>query len=205
MTIEPKRYEIDEVFNLIGTEHLMGEKVSRQQKSNIIVDGFDVYAKSLRYMTFYKKGVECVCCGKKGTHFKLCGDEKTNRRHFNLYADDGTLMTKDHIVPKSKGGMDNIFNMQTMCVDCNKAKGSDCDEVKVECIVGYKEKTEKEIIFRSLEKAAYHIAQNYNHFNCKKIKKEEAVKIGIHSLIRLMNAIEHGSPYHGFVWTREWR
>lgn len=32
------------------------------------------------------------------------------------------LMTKDHIIPKSKGGANDISNYQTMCKRCNEAK-----------------------------------------------------------------------------------
>ena len=28
-------------------------------------------------------------------------------------------MTKDHIVPKSKGGADHLDNLETMCDQCN--------------------------------------------------------------------------------------
>ena len=205
MTTEEKKYSIDEVFNMIGEEYLVKNTDSYKHRSDMIIDGFTVRPISLRYMTFYQKGTKCVCCGKEGTHFKLCGDETTNRRHFNLYADDGTLITKDHIIPKSKVGLDQVANMQTMCVDCNKAKGNSCDDVKVEYIVGRNEKHGKEISFRSLEKAAYHIAQNYGHFTSKNIKKEEAVKIGITSLMKLMIAIENGTPYQRFIWTKEMR
>lgn len=205
MTIEEKKYNIDEVFNMIGEEYLVKNTDNWKHKSDIVVDGFNVRPISLRYMTFYQKGTKCVCCGKEGTHFKLCGDEATNRRHFNLYADDGTLITKDHIIPKSKGGLDQVSNMQTMCFDCNKAKGNSCAEVQVEYIVGRNAAHGKEVSFRSLEKAAYHIAQNYGHCTSKKIKKEDAVKIGITSLMKLMIAIENGTPYQGFVWTKEMR
>ena len=34
------------------------------------------------------------------------------------------LITKDHIIPKSKGGKDKLDNYQTMCVRCNKRKGN---------------------------------------------------------------------------------
>ena len=203
MFVENKRYEVSEVFNLIGEEHLLGDDDRNQNKSDMIIDGFNVRPISLRYKTFYQKGTKCVNCGKNGTHFKLCGDETTNRRHFNLFAEDGTLMTKDHIIPASKGGLDRVSNMQTMCCDCNKKKGNTCD-IKVEYIVGKREDG-KEVTFRSLEKAAYHLAQNYGHCTGKKISKEESAKIGITTTIKLINAIEYGHAYHGYVWTKEMR
>ena len=33
-------------------------------------------------------------------------------------------MTKDHIVPRSKGGGNGLHNMQTMCIVCNQEKGN---------------------------------------------------------------------------------
>lgn len=49
-----------------------------------------------------------------------------SRAHFNLYAVQGrrlVLMTKDHIVPRSKGGTDDLTNLQTLCTNCNNRKG----------------------------------------------------------------------------------
>lgn len=36
--------------------------------------------------------------------------------------DNEVLMTKDHIIPKSKGGKNNLSNYQPMCCICNKQK-----------------------------------------------------------------------------------
>jgi 5-methylcytosine-specific restriction endonuclease McrA len=48
--------------------------------------------------------------------------------HINMYhvEPNGSLMlmTKDHIVPSSKGGSDHIDNLQTMCSKCNSKKGN---------------------------------------------------------------------------------
>lgn len=49
--------------------------------------------------------------------------------HLNLYHVNRVggliLMTKDHIMPRSRGGKDAIDNLQTMCRECNQSKGSD--------------------------------------------------------------------------------
>lgn len=119
-----KRYGINETFEIIGKENLSGNIANGSRTSNMVVDGYNVYARSLRYMTFYQKGTKCVCCGCKGSYFKLDGDPNSKRRHFNLYSDDGMLMTKDHIIPKSLGGVDEISNLQTMCKECNERKGN---------------------------------------------------------------------------------
>ena len=202
MFVEEKKYSVNEVFNMIGEEFLMQEGDSSKSSRDMIVDGFNVRPKSLRYMTFYQKGTKCVCCGKEGTHFKLCGDPNTNRRHFNLYADDGTLMTKDHIVPASKGGQDKISNMQTMCADCNSAKGNESD-VKNEYVVG--RKNDKEIVFSTIEKAVYALVYTYGKQVKKKTVREDAVRIAITTTIKFLNALENGTNYCGYTWTKEMR
>lgn len=115
---ESKRYEIAEVFGMIGEGDLLRRDSRLKKSKDIEVDGFMVHPISLRYMTFYQKGTTCVCCGKVGTHFRLCGEEATTRRHFNLFADDGTLITKDHILPKSKGGEDK----DSGCLQCGRTE-----------------------------------------------------------------------------------
>ena len=118
------RYSITDVFNILGEDALTVERIDRKSRDSIEVEGHKVYRQSLRYATFYQKGCTCATCGKVGTHFELDPGDNSSRRHFNLYAEDGTLMTKDHIVPKKHGGEDIISNMQTMCVYCNSAKGA---------------------------------------------------------------------------------
>jgi len=90
------------------------------------LDKYLVKMRSLRYDTFRIKGQDCVVCQCKGNVFLLEINGKPKFPHFNLYAKkDGRLMmmTKDHIIPKSKGGPDHIDNMQPMCLSCNNKKG----------------------------------------------------------------------------------
>ena len=41
-------------------------------------------------------------------------------------------MTKDHTMPKSKGGADHLDNLETMCDQCNHKKGSTIKEEPIE-------------------------------------------------------------------------
>lgn len=93
-------------------------------------DGWVVRMSSLRYQTF-RRSLRCAQCGMEATHFLLqmhpqMRTNPPNRAHFNLYSErpDGrmVLFTKDHIVPKSKGGPDKLHNFQTMCQPCNAKK-----------------------------------------------------------------------------------
>lgn len=198
MIIEPKEYSVDEVFRLIGEDLLSLSNDSGQTKSDILVDGFHVHPISLRYQTFYQKGIKCACCGTQGAYFKLCGDPDTDRRHFNLYAADGTLMTKDHIIPKCKGGKNNVQNMQTMCVVCNNNKGAYYPGIELEYIISTNIKTGAVSRFRSLEKAVKHILINY-----KRPSKNDVVNAAIKTSTQITDALSNGGEFCGFYWTKE--
>lgn len=69
-----------------------------------------------------KRSQDCACCGLKGTVVRL--EDNTQGPHFNLYSEEGTMMTGDHIIPKSAGGPLHLGNMQTLCFTCNHLKAS---------------------------------------------------------------------------------
>lgn len=203
-----KKYSIEEVFQMIGEEHLNRQSDYEKNKYDIQVDGFNVHPISLRYMTFYQKGTKCVCCGKDGAYFQLDADRNganaESRRHFNLYAEDGTLITKDHIIPKSKGGADKVSNMQTMCYPCNKEKGANCTGYEKEYIVALRPNG-KETCYRTIEKAAYHTALTECGLQAKKVSKVEAIKGAITCVLRIQAAIENKTTYANCMWKKEMR
>ena len=103
------------VFDLLDTK-----------EKRIAYGGYLVKTGSKRYEVF-RKSLVCANpnCGREISYAVLqCHhiDEGKGFGHFNFFSEDGVLMTKDHIIPLSKGGKDHISNLQTMCKFCNSAK-----------------------------------------------------------------------------------
>lgn len=61
-------------------------------------------------------------CNVIGTKFCI-GTDKAGNNHIDLYSEDMTMITIDHIMPKSKGGKNTIDNYQLLCKPCNELKG----------------------------------------------------------------------------------
>lgn len=121
-----KTYTLNEVLPFVS-------HVSDKMKDVQIYDNKNVRMNSLRLRLFAKKGTKCVTCGINGTYFALEQHEDTMIKnptswHFNLYGINSNgeeiLITKDHILAKSKGGLDRLENFQTMCYPCNQQKSN---------------------------------------------------------------------------------
>ncbi len=61
----------------------------------------------IRWQVFKRDNWKCVACGRS--------------------ADDGIILHVDHILPRSKGGRDEIDNYQTLCFTCNIGKSNKDD------------------------------------------------------------------------------
>lgn len=119
----------------LNVEELLDAITSCKDEYYTLPNGYKVRSRSLRYQTF-ANSIRCVECGLKGCFLALekgLSDNGGNEQeqegrgyHLNLYAlnelGQEVLMTKDHIYPRSKGGIDHISNLQTMCVNCNSRK-----------------------------------------------------------------------------------
>lgn len=94
-----------------------------------VVDGvtYNIRMDTSRYFVF-KNSIECAACGIKGTKIILEINQNDKSPHFNLYAEENgklVLMTKDHVLPRSKGGKNEMSNYKTLCAICNNLKGND--------------------------------------------------------------------------------
>lgn len=112
-------FSIEDVLPYISREerkreYKVGEKI------------YEVRMDSSRYFVF-RENLCCSACGLEGIKFCLELSPSDKNPHFNLYGlENGRLilMTKDHMQPKSYGGIDIHSNYQTMCAICNNLKGS---------------------------------------------------------------------------------
>jgi 5-methylcytosine-specific restriction endonuclease McrA len=125
-----KGYERKSIYSIEEIRGLTKDVLFEPDKKNakVELDGDIIKGNSQRYQTFFTNGVKCACCGIEGKYFAKEKNINATAYHLNLYAIDENgkevLMTKDHIIPRSKGGKNHISNYQTMCVRCNVTKGN---------------------------------------------------------------------------------
>lgn len=143
-----KKYERQGIYNL---EEILPRIGPSGHVHFLLVPGYGKIALSAhRYQLFQREqhNLSCVSCGFSGLYFALerhirsvplnqkRGERVRRHRiehikgsswHFNLYglneAGEERMLTKDHIMPKSKGGANAMWNYQLMCDVCNVKKG----------------------------------------------------------------------------------
>lgn len=99
----------------------------------LLADGLEyyngAYFHDARVRTLIDKGPKCASCKTVGNLYALqrgINDMVNRDYHINLWSRQGPhsfmLMTRDHIIPKARGGSDLLSNSQCMCAYCNFRK-----------------------------------------------------------------------------------
>lgn len=108
--------------------HYILPKVSDNTENIELIQNYPIRLFSKRLQVFKYKGTICKFCNLEAQYFVIEQHKKNNINfHINLYGVDLTgdevLFTKDHIIPKTKGGSEDLKNFQTLCLPCNQKKG----------------------------------------------------------------------------------
>ena len=109
------------------SKHTTAEVFEFFDYSSYAAKFFNADVRNARITNFRKHGITCVRCGLHGSFFAREKYPKDNNPHLNLYAIDAgkdVLMTKDHIKPRSLGGVECLHNIWPMCSRCNASKGN---------------------------------------------------------------------------------
>lgn len=116
------RFEVDEILKLVPSV----DSGNYGLKAAIETDFGTIYVSiaSKKLLTF-KHSIVCAECQAKGSYFLLLRNPHAKgRASLELFTDCNKLLTRDHIMPKSLGGGNEMSNSQTMCLTCNSKKGS---------------------------------------------------------------------------------
>lgn len=92
----------------------------------IVVEGYKVKVSNPRFRLI-RKNNSCVWCTEIATTAWLVADERAKpgdpATFTFLDKKEQLLFTKDHIMPRKRGGPNADWNYQTMCHQCNGDKG----------------------------------------------------------------------------------
>jgi len=122
-----KRVNIVQVYDVIPFVQIDKKSLNPTYRR---YSGYRVDMSSIRLRMFATKGTICLHCGLAGTYFWLEKNKNIQDPdagyHLNLYGLNSTkietMLTRDHIIPRSKGGKDILSNLQTLCYPCNAKK-----------------------------------------------------------------------------------
>jgi 5-methylcytosine-specific restriction endonuclease McrA len=100
-----KNIYVDEYDNIKKTGVINEEETHNILEKNI--DNKNVVRAGMRWQVFERDEFKCVACGKS--------------------AQNGAILHVDHILPRSKGGKEEMDNYQTLCHLCNIGKSNKSD------------------------------------------------------------------------------
>lgn len=118
-----------------------GYKVMAEPKGSRLVSGKSVSlasgVKLFQHSIETGQPMKCWSCGVEASCFIVNKghNDKVGPAVLDLFAEakDGPiLMTRDHIIPKSYGGVNEVFNLRIGCGPCNHTRGNELEADDIE-------------------------------------------------------------------------
>ena len=125
-----KRYKLLDFDKMEDTLRLL---VKAKPLGRILIHGYPIWTDTDRYENLLVHGMKCAKCGLEASFAAIEKNTSSkDKYHINVYGtrkEDGKhiMLTKDHIYPKSIGGLDIMENYQTLCETCNTKKNNIAD------------------------------------------------------------------------------
>ena len=125
-----KRYKLLEFDKLQDTLKLL---VTAKPLGRVLIQGYPIWTDTDRYESLYVHGCKCAKCGLEASFAAIEKETSSKDKfHINVYGtrkSDGKhiVLTKDHIYPRSMGGLDIMENYQTLCASCNCNKNNEAE------------------------------------------------------------------------------
>lgn len=151
------------------------------------------------FMEYHKRGFVCFCwnCKKEATKLAQYTDGAREPlwtfAHHDKLTGKVTLFNRDHIVPRTANGSDNLINLRPSCFNCNSARSAIM--------------TEEEIIFAQTVPGAIVDNQQFIHPSVKQYpvalvqRDHNCASDTINKAINRLIAIAEKMPAH--MWDTE--
>jgi hypothetical protein len=167
-------------YKEVGLEE--GFELSLLPRNSRIVAGREVSTASglSLYQSLRGSPIKCWCCGAEANLWIACrGENDVSRPVLNLFAkftpkktrrnkrptERLVMMTRDHIIPKSKGGIDDIANLRPGCEDCNGSRGNNMNAADIAFMEANPHLISQERLLKAQETAARVAAKKLEQAN----------------------------------------